>query len=298
MARRMLFDVFAHSFFNPEAEMSAAELLTMFRFYFTANPKGLLFDVLDDAFGPALVDPWSAWLTARGVTLATSRAALSVGRSDDGAFVVETSTEPLRADAVVIATEVPGLHALCRESPLLAVADGRGSTLAERLLALSVTAPFAVWRLILDRQPRPERAPFAGTSGMGRLDNISIYERLEAEARDYAHRSGHSVIELHAYGLDITNETALKRELRGGLEELYPELAGARVIHDEYLLRQDCPAFPPGSFRGRPRVATPIPRLALAGDYVQLPFASALMERAAASGVLAAHTVLAPSAAR
>ena len=37
-------------------------------------------------------------------------------------------------------------------------------------------------------------------------------------------------------------------------------------------------------------------RLALAGDYVRLPFSSALMERAAASGVLAAHTVLAPPA--
>ena len=31
-ARRMLFDVFAHSFFNPEEEMSAAELLMMFHF--------------------------------------------------------------------------------------------------------------------------------------------------------------------------------------------------------------------------------------------------------------------------
>ena len=38
-ARRMLFDVFAHSFFNPESEMSAAELLMMFHFYFTGEPR-------------------------------------------------------------------------------------------------------------------------------------------------------------------------------------------------------------------------------------------------------------------
>ena len=44
-ARRMLFDVFAHSFFNPEEAMSAAELLMMFHFYFTGNPEGLIFDV-------------------------------------------------------------------------------------------------------------------------------------------------------------------------------------------------------------------------------------------------------------
>lgn len=39
-ARRMLFDVFAHSFFNFEAEMSAAELLMMMHFYFSANREG------------------------------------------------------------------------------------------------------------------------------------------------------------------------------------------------------------------------------------------------------------------
>ena len=39
-ARRMLFDVFAHSFFNPEHGMSAAELLMMFHFYFMRNPRG------------------------------------------------------------------------------------------------------------------------------------------------------------------------------------------------------------------------------------------------------------------
>ena len=45
-ARRLFFDVFAHSFFNPEREMSAGELLMMFHFYFTGNPEGLVFDVV------------------------------------------------------------------------------------------------------------------------------------------------------------------------------------------------------------------------------------------------------------
>jgi len=40
-------------------------------------------------------------------------------------------------------------------------------------------------------------------------------------------------------------------------------------------------------------VATPFPRIALAGDLVKLPFPSALMERAAASGFLAANHFLA-----
>lgn len=288
MARRMLFDVFAHSFFNPEAEMSAAELLAMFRFYFTANRRGLLFDVLEDAFAPALIDPWRAYLERLGVAVHTGRPAESLTRGSDARFIIETSSSPLEADAIVLAVEVPGLHALCRQSPLLS----ESPALTEALLGLDVTAPFAVWRLFLDRQPKPRRDAFAGTTGLGRLDNISIYERFEGEARAWAEATGGSVVELHAYGLDTTDETALKAELRQGLDHLYPELAGARLIHDVYLLRQDCPAFPPGSFLRQPEVRTPIAGLALAGDYVRLPFASALMERAAASGVLAAHTIL------
>ncbi len=297
MARRMLFDVFAHSFFNPEAEMSAAELLMMFRFYFTANPEGLVFDVLDDAFAPAFIDPWSAWLERHGVTLQTSRPARAIARHGDG-FAVETADTPLTADAVVLATEVPGLHAIARQSPLLAddvTRDASGRTLAETLLALEVTAPFAVWRLFLDRRPDAERDPFAGTTGLGRLDNISIYERFEAESRAWADKTGGSVVELHAYGLDPIDEPSLKRELRHGLDRLYPELAPARALHEVWLHRQDCPAFPPGSYQRRPRVRTPIPRLALAGDFAHTPFPSALMERAAATGVLAAHTVLTPA---
>jgi len=40
-------------------------------------------------------------------------------------------------------------------------------------------------------------------------------------------------------------------------------------------------------------VSTHVPGLALAGDFVRLPFPSALMERAASSGILAANAILA-----
>ncbi len=293
-ARRMLFDVFAHSFFNPEADMSAAELLTMFQFYFTANPEGLVFDVLDDAFGVSFIDPWTRYLEGLGVDLHVGRSAASITSiaRDPSGFTVETSTTPLHSDYVVLATEVPGLHTLARTSPALSARDDENVTLADRLLALDVTAPFAVWRLFLDRQPRADRDPFVGTAGLGRLDNISIYERFEGESRAYAQRTGNSVVELHAYGLDAIGEADLKAELRAGLDRLYPELASAKVVHDEWLLRQDCPAFPPGSYMNRPRIKTAVPGLVLAGDFVHLPFPSALMERAAGSGVLAARTLM------
>ena len=52
VARQRLLHVFAHSCFNPQADMSAADLLQMLHFYFTANYDGLVFDVADRAVLP------------------------------------------------------------------------------------------------------------------------------------------------------------------------------------------------------------------------------------------------------
>ncbi len=289
-ARRMLFDVFAHSFFNPEKEMSAGELLMMFHFYFTGNPEGLVFDVLDDAFSTALLEPLAQRLRSLGVALRTETAVEAVAREGAG-FAVTAGGETHACDGLVLAVSVPALKGIVGASPDLR-AD---AALAAGVDSLDVTAPFAVWRLWLDRPTAPGRYPFIGTAGMGRLDNISCYHLLERESAEWARRTGGSVVELHGYGIegDFTDD-GLKAEYRRLLDEIYPETRDAGVVDERYLVRRDCPAFRPGSHRLRPSVQTPIPGLMLAGDFVKTPFPSALMERAVASGYLAANALLRP----
>jgi len=280
-ARRMLFDVFAHSFFNPEREMSAGELLMMFHFYFTGNPEGLVFDVLDDAFDRAFIDPWVAHLRHLGVRLVSGQA-VAAQKSERG---FEVAGE--HYDGLVLATDVGGLHALAADSDLFTPAD------RTRLASLAVTAPFLVVRQWLDRPTEPTREPFVGTAGLGRLDNISCMHLFEQESMAWAAEHRGAVIELHAYGLDTNDERGVRDELVRHLHALYPETKAARVIHEVSLFRRDCPAFLPGSRALRPTVATETPGLALAGDFIALPFPSALMERAATSGILAANALLA-----
>ena len=285
-ARRMLFNVFAHSFFNPEDEMSASELLAMFRFYFTGNPEGLVFDVMNDPFSTAFIEPWAAYLGSLGVQFRTGVGADSVRRSGMR-FETTLGGETVSSDLAVLALEVDGLRKLSGANELFQSSD------LHAVNGLTATAPFAVHRLWLDRRPNPDRDPFAGTSGLGRLDNISIYERFEGESRRWSERTGGSVVELHAYGLATPfDDDELKRELRWALDTYYPELAGANVLHDEWLVRQDCPSFPVGSHAKRPTVGTSTPGLALAGDFIRLPFPSALMERAVTSGLMAANHLL------
>ena len=287
-ARRMLFNVFSHSFFNPESEMSAAELLMMFHFYMTGNVEGLIFDVARRPMPAAIWNPFSSWLCDRGVRVRTGALALRVDRSGASRFRVTHSGGQDEVDLLVLALDVASLQKLVTGSPDL-------GPLAARVATLGVTRPFAVWRLWLDRALAPHRAPFAGTTGVGLLDNISIYDRFQDESQAWARAHGGSVVELHAYAVPPgIDEDALKADLLTSFHSFYGEAAESRIVDQVFLLRQDCPAFPPGGHVVRPGVETPLAGLALAGDFVAMPIPCALMERAAASGFLAANTVLAP----
>lgn len=290
LARSMLFDVFSHSFFNPEEGMSAAEMLMMFHFYFLGNPEGLVFDVLDEPFSDGLWKPMERYLAAHGVELRLGCPALSVHAVERGTRwrVATPSDGELEADAIVLALDVPSLKTLFAASPDLR----SDSSLARSIAELDVTLPFAVWRLFLDRPANDDRHPFVGTTGVGLLDNISLYERFEGESRRWSLRTGGSIVELHAYAVATDDHEHVKRDMLAGLRTLYPELANASILHESWLWRRDCPSFGPGSHATRPRVATPFGNVVLAGDFVKLPFPTALMERATASGMLAANHLL------
>lgn len=287
-ARRMLFDVFAHSFFNPEAEMSAAELLMMFHFYFVENRDGLIFDVARRPMGAAFWKPLGDYVTARGADVRLETAAYALERHGQQWHVLIEGGDPIAADAVILALSVPALTELVCRSP-----DIDDSHLRAQVDTLAVTRPFAVWRLWLDRATAANRSPFVGVTGHGHLDNISLFHLIEDESRTWAAQTGGAVVELHAYACPSgCDPDALRRDLLAGLFALYPETRDARIVEDRFLWRRDCPAFSPGSDASRPGIETRVPGLWLCGDFVRLAAPSALMERAATSGMMAANAAL------
>ncbi len=292
-ARDMLFNVFAHSFFNPEDKFSAADLLMMFHFYFIGNPEGLIFDVLEEPFSTSLWQPLRRYVEDRGVRILTERTVTSVEMTSEESFRVhlENSNEPVEGDLCVLSVDVPALKSIMEKSP-----DLTGSpSFKASIDSLDVTLPFAVWRLWTDRPPSPKRAPFAGTTNLGYLDNISIYERFEGESRRWSLETGGSVVELHGYAVpEGASEEEIKSDLKANMELIYPEMRGVEILEDRFILAQDCPSFGPRMASLRPTIETPVTGLALAGDFVRLPFPSALMERAVASGFMAANNVMEP----
>jgi isorenieratene synthase len=291
-AHALALEVFSRSFFCHPERLSAAELVTMFHVYFLGSAEGLLFDVPTDPFPEALWEPLAAYLRTLGAGVHTGA---EVGGIDPAGpfgtgegFAVEVDGGSRRVDAVVLATDVAGAQRLVESSP------GLGDTAwRARMAGLRTAEPFAVTRLWLDRPVLADRPPFLGTSGYDLLDNISVLDRYEHQAGDWARRTGGSVVELHGYAVPagLTEEQAHRR-LVTQLHRVYPETAVAAVVDSRDELRADCPLFPPGGFAERPSVRTPVHGLVLAGDYVRSELPVALMERAATTGFQAANALL------
>ena len=123
LARQRLLHVFAHSCFNPQADMSAAELLQMLHFYFTANYDGLVFDVTSRPFSRCIFQPLGALLGRLGARVRTGIGAQALVRRD-GDWVVETDGEALQAHLVVLATEVTGIGRSSVHPPASATRTG------------------------------------------------------------------------------------------------------------------------------------------------------------------------------
>ena len=282
-ARHLAFEVFSRSFFAKPTDLSAAELAAMFHIYFLGSSEGLVFDVATANFDVALWNPLRHYLESLGVRFLIDTSVTEL-RADERLAVHCDPLTRLEADGVVLATDIAGLQRIVENSSTLGDDDWRKS-----VAKLGAAPPFVVHRLWLDRKVNANRAPFVGTGGRPPLDNVSVLDRYEQEAKAWSERTGGSVVELHSYAVSTPD---VRDELLDRLRELYPETRTARVVVEKTLCHNDCPRFAPGDFADRPDVETPHPGVMLAGDGVRIDLPVALMERAATTGWAAANRQL------
>ena len=288
--RSMLFEAFARSFFCNQGELSAAELVAMFHYYFLGNPEGIGFDVTNTDHATAIWQPLRRHLEGHGAQIRTGARVTGVEPIGQGWRLAVDDAGEITTRHLVVALDPGALRALVGASPATAEA---APLLARQCEALRVAPPFAVSRLWFDRDVAPERAPFSAVSGQPNLDSIAVYSRLEEPSVRWAGATGGSVVELHSYSCRLGTADAAAQAMREELATLWPETTDAVVLHGHHRLEATAPAFPPGSAGTRPGVRTDARGLRLAGDYVELPYLAGLMERSSMSGVLAANDVLA-----
>jgi isorenieratene synthase len=284
-ARHLAFEVFSRSFFAKPSDLSAAELAAMFHIYFLGSSEGLVFDVANANFDVALWNPLRTYLESMGVRFHTDVSVTHL-RVQPRLSVHCGADTHFDADGVVLATDVSSLRRIVDDSSGLGTKDWRSS-----VAQLGTAAPFVVQRLWLNRPLNPDRPAFMGTGGRAPLDNVSVLDRYEREAKAWSRRTGGAVVELHSYAVE-SGSAGLPGVLRARLEELYPEARAASVVGETVLCAHDCPRFAPGDFADRPGVATPHGGVMLAGDGIRVDLPVALMERAATTGWSAANGLL------
>lgn len=286
-ARALLFDVFAHSFFNHAAEMSAAEMIMQFHFYFLRNAEGLDFDAPDDDYQSTIWTPLCERLQALGADIRTGAV---VDRIEPGWTVTLAGGAAVRAEHVVLATDPASARDLVAASPGL---TARAPRLAAGMATIRTTAPYAVSRIWTDRDLAAGRAVFSSVAREPLLDSVSLFHRAERGPALWSRRTGGAVVELHAYAADHRLDAGTaSRDMWSQLTAIWPEAQGLTAIDSDTRIGYDAPAFDVGSDATRPGVATDADELYLAGDWVRMPFPSALMERSAASATLAVNAIL------
>ena len=291
-ARAMLFNVFAHSFFNDAKSMSAAELVAMFHFFFLGNPEGLGMDAPHADYQTAIWAPLARYLGQRGADVRTGTPVTSVNRGPAGRWQVRLGAgDALSADEVVIAADARAAARILGASAPATAGDPRLAAVAAEP---RTGPPYAVARYWLAGDADAARAQFTSIADPGLLDSVTLYHRFEAGARRWHERTGGSVVELHAYACPAgVSAGVLGTEMLAELRVLWPELSGLNLIDQRCRVGADAAGFPVGAHGTTPGVRTGVPGLTLAGDWVAAPFPCALMERAAATGIIAANTILA-----
>ncbi len=283
---RVSFRTFARAFFSDESELSTADVLRAFHFYYLGHDHGLMYDYPAGDYQATLLAPIRAHLETHGVELRLGTRVQGIDRGASRRFAIGGE----EYDWAVIAADIPGMQSIVRGSHWLREAH---PAFVESMEALRTSRGYAVWRIWVDRDLRPGLPTFINVDRRRLLDSVTLYHRITDEARDWAAARDGAVLELHSYALpaDVIEEADVRRVFLEELQYYFPELAGLQIAAESLQVRHDFPAFAPGQRAHRPEPKLPVDGLLMAGDWVRLPYPMTHMEAAYTSGVVCANAV-------
>ena len=283
---RVSFRTFARAFFSDEAELSTADVLRAFHFYYLSHDHGLMYDYPAGDYETTLLAPIRAHLQSHGVDIRLDTPIEGIERAEQRRFVVAGED----FDWVVIAADIPGMQSILRGSPWLQQTQPR---FAADMQALRTSHGYAVWRIWVDRDLRPGLPTFVNMDRQRVLDSVTLYHRITEEAAEWAAAHTGAVLELHSYALpaELQDEAELRRLFLEELKQYFPELHGLSIAAEALQVRHDFPAFAPGQRAHRPEPRLAVEGLLMAGDWVRLPYPMTHMEAAFTSGLVCANSI-------
>jgi isorenieratene synthase len=283
---RLVFNSFSRAFFAEPEDMSMAELIKSFHFYFLSNEDGLLYDVLDSDFQNSFIDYAEIFLKKHNAKIHYSTPVTSLVKTKLG-FNVNGN----HFDYCVLCTDVKNTKRIMQEAQGF---ESYANT-PSQLSSLKQSGRYAVLRLWTDKFESDASLPFfIFTDRLKCLDSVTLYHKMEKESAEWSKNNNGGIFELHSYAVpkDLTADEDVKHHLLSELYHYFPELTGMKIFHEYFQHRDDFPGFHTNQYATRPEVKTEVPGLYLAGDWVKMDNCTMLMEAAYTSGSMAANYIL------
>jgi isorenieratene synthase len=283
---RLMFNSFSRAFFAEPEDMSMAELIKSFHFYFLSNDEGLIYDVLDDDFEKSLLVYCRRFIEQHQGKIHLNTPVERIEKSSEG-FVINDQS----FDYAILCTDVKATKKIVQNSPDLKAYKQT----YHQLSTLKQTGYYAVYRLWTNRFEKDPTLPFfIFTDRLKCLDSVSLYHKMEKTSAQWSEENAGGIFELHSYIVpkELNDPDAVKQSLLDELFHYFPELEGMTIHHEYFQFRNDFPGFHVGEYKNRPEVETEVPGLFLAGDWVKMDNCTMLMEAAYTSGALAANAIL------
>lgn len=283
---RLVFNSFARAFFAEPEDMSMAELIKSFHFYFLSNEDGLLYDVLDSDFQNSFIAFAEIFLKKHGAKIHYSTPVNQLTKKETG-FTVNG----MDYDYCILCTDVNHTKQLISQS----IGFENYSQTLSKLSSLKQSGRYAVLRLWTDRFEADKTLPFfIFTDRLKCLDSVTLYHKMEKESAEWSDINNGGIFELHSYAVpkDLVSDEEVKLHLMNELYHYFPELNGMKILHEYFQHRDDFPGFHINQYANRPEVRTDVPGFYLAGDWVKMNNCTMLMEAAYTSGSIAANYIM------
>lgn len=281
---RHLFSALSHSaLFLPPEECCLVTFFHGLNHYVIGDKRDVGFDYFDADPGSLLLRPMVDRVVAAGGAVRLSTPVRGVLGDSRGTTGVMLDEGPLPADAVVLAADPPGTHALAGEPVARALAG----------YARPGAVGSTVVRVWFTRAPGVERASNGMYAGPA-LDAYFWVHRFQPAFADWARATGGGVVECHLYGAhhdDACNadDADVIAGVTASLEQAWPVLRGAFVTGHVRRNPTTHVAFRPGVYGNLPPSETCVPGLTMCGDWVEAPYPVFYLERTVVTGLEAAR---------
>jgi isorenieratene synthase len=271
---------------NPD-EIPLAGFLAFLRFYTVLRRDAWAFGYLPDESYGTVIEPLARHVMENGGELQTGcqviRLEQTMGHWRVWVKRIDGDVDGIESDEVVLATDAAAARRLLAESGM-----------EHESMYWPASMENAVLRFWFDTTPWPG-AEACIFSGDFMFDNFFWLDQIYDPYIAWRRRTGGSVLEVHVYGppkvLEEPDSLLVSRAILD-VQAAFPELRGHRIA--QHLQRNPAThtLFGLGSPKQHLGVVTEWPGLVCCGDWVRDPLPALFMERACATGILAANAVL------